>query len=79
MSFDEILFKRIVDVVDTHVRPSLNMDGGDISILNLDGNVLSVRLTGRCSCCHRSQETLKHCVEKTLKQCVSSDIIVVAA
>ena len=78
MKFDPEVLQKIVQVIDLNIRPSLNMDGGDISIIFLDGNVLSVKLQGAYSCCPRSAETLKYGIEKTLRDCVSDNILVKA-
>lgn len=78
MVFDPALLQKITEVIDLNIRPSLNMDGGDISIVSLDGNTLFVTLQGACSHCPRAAETLKYGVEKTLRQLVSNDIIVKA-
>jgi Fe-S cluster biogenesis protein NfuA len=51
------------------VRPSLQADGGDIELVNVedDGTVL-VKLTGACHGCPMSQLTLKQGVEAYLKK-----------
>jgi Fe-S cluster biogenesis protein NfuA len=53
------------------VRPSLQMDGGDIELVDVDeaGNV-TVKLTGACHGCPMSQLTLKQGVERYLKKVV---------
>ncbi|MDR1375423.1 MAG: NifU family protein [Holosporaceae bacterium] len=70
------LFQKIKDVVDSVIRPSLNMDGGDIAVISLDGHILSVKLQGACASCPRAANTLKLGVERTLRQRVSEDIVV---
>ncbi|MDR2765857.1 MAG: NifU family protein [Holosporaceae bacterium] len=76
MSYDPEMFKKLEEVVNSVIRPSLHQDGGDISIVSLEGNVLSVKLQGACSHCHRAADTLKGYVEQTLRQQVSEDILV---
>lgn len=50
------------------VRPSLQADGGDVQLIDVDPNgVVKVRLTGACGSCPMSQMTLKMGVEKILK------------
>lgn len=50
------------------VRPSLQADGGDVQLIDVDPNgVVKVRLTGACGSCPMSQMTLKMGVEKMLK------------
>ncbi len=49
------------------IRPYLNVDGGDVELVDyLDGYAI-VRLTGNCSNCYMSTMTLKMGVEKELK------------
>lgn len=72
------LLEKIVEVVNTRIRPSLQMDGGDISIISLRDHTLSVKLHGACSRCPMALETLKGGVEKTLNALVSNDIKVIA-
>ena len=51
------------------VRPSLQADGGDVQLVDVDEEgVVKVRLTGSCGGCPMSQMTLKMGIEKILKQ-----------
>ena len=75
---DQELFDRIYEIVDTQIRPSLEMDGGDIQVLDLKGKQLLVQLHGACSHCPHASETLKNGVERVLKSLVDPDIVVVA-
>ena len=51
------------------VKPSLQADGGDVQLVDVDDNgVVKVRLVGACSGCPMSQMTLKSGIEKILKQ-----------
>jgi len=72
------LLKEILKVIDMQIRPALNADGGDILVVGLEGNELSVKLHGACSCCPHASATLKMGVEQTLKKLVSPDIVVKA-
>ena len=52
-----------------NVRPSLQMDGGDVEFVSIDENgVVSVKLKGACSHCPNSQITLKMAIENYLKK-----------
>lgn len=75
---DQKLLEDIKKVVDEHIRPSLEMDGGGIKIVGLDEKVLSVQLHGACACCPHARETLKGGVERVLKDLVDQDIVVSA-
>ncbi|MFQ5559954.1 MAG: NifU family protein [Nitrospinota bacterium] len=52
------------------IRPGLQADGGDIELVEIEGSVVKVRLTGACGSCPMSQMTLKNGVEARLKEAV---------
>jgi Fe-S cluster biogenesis protein NfuA len=74
MTGDAELLKKILEVMDSAIRPSLNFDGGDISFMSFDGRVLTVQLQGACAHCPRATETLKDFVEQIIRKNVSNDI-----
>lgn len=49
-------------------RVFLNADGGDVELVELtEDNVVRVRLKGACGCCPMATMTLKHGIERILK------------
>lgn len=52
------------------IRPFLQGDGGDISLVEIDpdGKIVKVRLEGTCVSCSINQMTLKNGVEMTIKR-----------
>ncbi len=52
------------------IRPSLQMDGGDIELVDIEDNVVKVRLKGACGSCPMSIMTLKMGVERIVKEMV---------
>jgi NifU-like protein len=66
----------IEDVIDREIRPSLRRDGGDLELIDVDGNVVKVRFRGACSGCAVSAVTLHDVVEARLKENVAEDIVV---
>ncbi|MBL7016682.1 MAG: Fe-S cluster assembly protein NifU [Kiritimatiellales bacterium] len=66
----------IEDVIDREIRPALRQDGGDLELVDVDGDTVKVRFRGACSGCLVSQVTLKDVVEARLKDNVSQDIVV---
>jgi Fe-S cluster biogenesis protein NfuA len=50
------------------IRPSLQMDGGDIEFVEMDGNNVKVRLKGACHGCPAAAYTLQFSVEKHIKK-----------
>lgn len=63
-----MLKDKVQEALD-RVRPSLQADGGDVVLVDVDdGGVVKVRLTGACKGCPMSQMTLKMGIEKMLKE-----------
>ena len=50
------------------LRPQLQADGGNIELVDIEGGVVKVRLTGACAGCPMSQMTLQWGVERYLKK-----------
>ena len=51
------------------IRPFLNSDGGDISLVSIDDDKhVKVRLEGACTSCSVNQMTLRAGVETTIKK-----------
>lgn len=61
-------------VIDEEIRPSLQADGGDLELVDVDGTTVSVSLRGTCTSCPSSQITLKEGVEGRLREVVDPDI-----
>ena len=53
-----------------NIRPSLQMDGGDIELVSIEDGIVKVRLTGACGGCPMSQMTLKEVVERAIIEAV---------
>ena len=66
----------IEDVIDREIRPALRQDGGDLELIDVDGNKVQVRFRGACSGCAVSAVTLHDVVAARLKENVSEDIVV---
>jgi Fe-S cluster biogenesis protein NfuA len=50
------------------IRPFLKADGGDISLVSIDNDIVKVQLEGACISCSVNQMTLKNGVEATIKK-----------
>ena len=57
-----------VQAVLERVRPVLQADGGDIELLEVQGNSAKVRLTGMCAGCPSAHMTLYMGVEMALRE-----------
>lgn len=60
--------KEQVQSVIEKIRPSLQADGGDVELVEVEDGVVKVRLQGACAGCPMSQMTLKNGIERMLKQ-----------
>ncbi|BDW92054.1 NifU family protein [Flagellimonas marinaquae] len=57
----------VVKALD-EIRPFLQSDGGDITLVSIEDNIVTVRLEGNCIGCSVNQMTLKSGVEMTIKK-----------
>jgi len=49
------------------VRPAIQMDGGDVALLGVEGETVRVRLSGACRHCAMAQSTLSDFVAERVK------------
>ncbi len=68
--------KLIEETLDREIKPALQKDGGDIELIDVDGNTVLVRLGGTCAACSASEITLKHYVESKLQELVTPELVV---
>jgi len=66
---DETVHK-ILEVLDTKIRPAVAKDGGDIKFKSFENGIVKVELQGSCSGCPSSLMTLKQGVQNLLKHYV---------
>ncbi|MBK8347371.1 MAG: NifU family protein [Saprospiraceae bacterium] len=64
------LVKKIKDLIDTYVKPAVEMDGGNIEFKSFHNGIVTVVLQGSCSGCPSSTVTLKSGIEGMLKRMV---------
>ncbi|MDR1713926.1 MAG: NifU family protein [Coriobacteriales bacterium] len=58
---------KVQEVLDL-IRPALQADGGDVSLVDVDDEgIVTVELEGACKGCPMSQLTLANSVERVLK------------
>ena len=67
---DDETVKKIIDVLDTKIRPAVAKDGGDIKFKSFENGIVKVELQGSCSGCPSSLMTLKQGVQNLLKHYV---------
>lgn len=57
-----------VEMALKEIRPFLEADGGNISLVEITDSTVSVQLEGACLGCSVNQMTLKNGVEATIKK-----------
>jgi len=62
--------KKEVEKIIEKLRPSLQVDGGDVKLVDVDEKtgIVKVKLVGACTHCPMSQFTLKAGIEAELKK-----------
>jgi len=66
----------IEETLEREIKPALKKDGGNIELVDVDGNNVFVKLQGTCATCAASQITLKHYVESKLRELVTPELLV---
>jgi NifU-like protein len=66
----------IQQTVGEQIRPKLRADGGDIELIDVEGNKVIVAFRGMCAQCKMAEVTMRDVVEASLREFVSDDLIV---
>jgi len=57
-----------VEAVLAQIRPALQSDGGDVELVDVNEGVVSLKLKGACGSCPMAAMTLRHGIERILKE-----------
>lgn len=57
---------RVAQVID-RIRPAVQMDGGDIELVDITDGLVKLRLVGSCHGCPSSMMTLKAGIERAIR------------
>lgn len=63
---DEIDLDNLEKTLD-YIRPAVQMDGGDIVLLGVEGGTVNLQMVGACGGCPMSMMTLKAGIERILQ------------
>jgi len=66
----------VQETIEREIRPMLQADGGDIELIDIEGDTVLVSLRGMCVECPSANYTLEGAVEKRLREFVSPDLVV---
>ena len=64
------IVKKIKDMIETYVKPAVEMDGGNIEFKSWDKGTVILIMQGACSGCPSSTVTLKAGIEGMLKRMI---------
>ena len=67
----------IQEIIESEIRPGLQADGGDVELVDIDGDKVIIALRGMCTGCLMADVTVKKIRDK-LRELVSEKIIVEA-
>jgi Fe-S cluster biogenesis protein NfuA len=64
------IVKKIKELIDTYVKPAVEMDGGNIEFKSWEDGIVTVKMQGACSGCPSSTVTLQAGIEGMLKRMI---------
>jgi Fe-S cluster biogenesis protein NfuA len=56
-----------VETILEQIRPSLQADGGDVLLVDVEDGIVSLKLTGACDGCPMASMTLRNGIERVLR------------
>lgn len=62
------MLRQLETLFDEQVRPALAAHGGNVEIVDVDNDILYLRLQGGCQGCSSSSATLKDGIARLVKQ-----------
>jgi Fe-S cluster biogenesis protein NfuA len=62
--------KEKIEAALDKIRPALQADGGDVEFISVKDGVVQLKLKGACGGCPMAQMTVKHGIERILKESV---------
>jgi NifU-like protein len=66
----------IEETMEREIRPMLRKDGGDIDLIDVNGNNVVIAFRGMCAQCNVAEFTMKDVVEAKLREFVLPSIVV---
>ncbi|HDS84489.1 MAG TPA: NifU family protein, partial [Phycisphaerales bacterium] len=66
----------IQQTINEQIRPALRADGGDVELIDVEGDKVIVAFRGMCAQCKMAEFTMRDVVEARLKEYVSESLTV---
>ncbi len=69
--------KLVQEVIEREIRPALQRDRGDVDLVDIDGDRVTIAFRGMCAGCQVSEFTRRDFIEAKLRESVGPQIVVV--
>ena len=69
--------KLIEEVLDREIRPQLKKDGGDLELIDVEGNTVTIAFRGMCAGCRSAAFTRQDFIQGKLREFVDPELVVV--
>ncbi|HDZ68991.1 MAG TPA: NifU family protein, partial [Phycisphaerales bacterium] len=66
----------VQQTINEQIRPALRAHGGNIELIDVEGNKVIVAFRGMCAQCRLTEVTMKDVVEAKLREFVSEELFV---
>lgn len=68
----------VENILDATIRPSLHMDGGDVEVVGMEDDLITIRYLGACGGCPSSLEGTLYAIKQVIGEGLGRDVEVVA-
>lgn len=68
--------QKVMQVLETMIKPRLQADGGNVELVDIEGSVVKIVLSGMCLGCPASAHTIENFIQETLREQVEPEIVV---
>lgn len=68
--------KLVEEIIDREIRPQLRRDGGDIELIDIQGDVVTIAFRGMCAGCQSASFTRQDFIQAKLREFVDPAIVV---
>lgn len=75
LSKSQITTEQISRVLEEVIRPQLQVHGGDLHLIGIEGNIIHLKITGTCQSCPSLNDTIEEVVLQTLQDAFNNSTI----